>query len=109
MFDRTLGWTLTLAEGELLIMAVRTLKAWTVMRSDPLSHTCSGREREGEGRLRETCCRDKLPDLLHDTVIKCDILNHTDQHYQHYISSGPYQIEASQITETENGILIEFL
>lgn len=30
---------LTLAEGELLIIAVRTPKAWTVILSDPLSQT----------------------------------------------------------------------
>ena len=48
-------------------------------------------------RGRETCCRDKLPELLHDTVIRCDNLNHTDQHY---ISRGdPYQMEVSRNTE----------
>lgn len=31
---------LTFAEGELLIIAVRTPKAWTVILSDPLSQTC---------------------------------------------------------------------
>lgn len=35
----TITHGLTLAEGELLIIAVRTPKAWTVMLSDPLSHT----------------------------------------------------------------------